>query len=126
MILPSKARRKRIILRTHDGVQSYEETSTENEPYQIFPGVSSGKFLRFIVTSRGIHLDLNKVKAIREMQLPPELNGAKKDAWHISLHLVLYLKHVRSMPPFKKLMKRVCHLFGMKFSNRHQRYNKFS
>jgi len=32
-----------------------------------FLGVSSGKLLRFIVTSKGIHLDLDKVKAIQSM-----------------------------------------------------------
>ena len=33
-----------------------------------FLGVSSGKFLRFIITSKEIHLDPDKIKAIREMQ----------------------------------------------------------
>jgi len=33
-------------------------------PTKSFLGVSSGKFLGFIVTSKGIHLDPDKVKAI--------------------------------------------------------------
>ena len=33
-----------------------------------FLGVSSGKFLGFFVTSKGIHLDPDKVKAIQRMQ----------------------------------------------------------
>jgi len=33
-----------------------------------FLGVSSGKFLGFIVTSKGIYLYLDKVKAIQTMQ----------------------------------------------------------
>ena len=43
-----------------------------------FLGVASGKFLRFIVTSKGIHLDLEKVCAVQEMQPPKnfrELRG---------------------------------------------------
>jgi len=38
-----------------------------------FLGVSSGKFLGFIVTSKGIHLDLDKIKAIQDMQPPKNL-----------------------------------------------------
>ena len=37
-------------------------------PIKFFLGISSGKFLGFIVTSKGIHLDPNKVKAIQSMQ----------------------------------------------------------
>ena len=33
-----------------------------------FPGVTSGKFLRFVVTSKGIHLDPKKVRDVQEMQ----------------------------------------------------------
>ena len=38
-----------------------------------FLGVSSGKFLRFIVTSKGIHLDPDKVEIIQGMQPPKTL-----------------------------------------------------
>jgi len=37
-------------------------------PTKSFLGMASGKFLRFDVTSKGIHLDLEKVCAIQEMQ----------------------------------------------------------
>ena len=33
-------------------------------PVKSFLGVLSGKFLGFIVTSKGIHLDPDKIKAI--------------------------------------------------------------
>ena len=42
-------------------------------PTKSFPGVASGKFLGFVVTSKGIHLDLEKVRAIQEMQPPRNL-----------------------------------------------------
>ena len=42
-------------------------------PTKSFLGVSSGKFLRFIVTSKGIHLDPDKVKAIQSMHPPKNL-----------------------------------------------------
>jgi len=38
-----------------------------------FLGVSSGKFLEFIITSKEIHLDPDKVKAIQGMQPPRTL-----------------------------------------------------
>jgi len=42
-------------------------------PTKSFLEVSSGKFLGFIVTSKGIHLDPNKVKAIQSMNPPKNL-----------------------------------------------------
>jgi len=38
-----------------------------------FLGVSSGMFLGFIITSKGIHLDPDKIKAIQSMQPPKDL-----------------------------------------------------
>lgn len=35
-----------------------------------FLGVSSEKFLSFVVTTKGIHLDPKKVKVVQDMQLP--------------------------------------------------------
>jgi len=42
-------------------------------PTKSFLGVSSGKFIGFVVTFKGIHLDPDKVKAIQEMQPPRNL-----------------------------------------------------
>ena len=42
-------------------------------PTKSFLGVSSGKFLGFIVTSKGIHIDPDKIKAIQSMQPPRNL-----------------------------------------------------
>ena len=47
-------------------------------PIKSFLGVSSGKFLGFIVTSKGIHLDPDKVKATQDVHPP------KKVGWPIS------------------------------------------
>ena len=55
-------------------------------PLKCFFGVSSGKFLGFIVRKAGIELDPIKVKAILEMPSPRtlrELKGFKED-WHTS------------------------------------------
>src|SRR4051812_26015819 len=55
-------------------------------PTKSFLGVSSGKFLGFVVTSKGIHLDPEKVSAIRDMK---PLGTSKspedcKESWPIS------------------------------------------
>jgi len=39
--------------------------------------IASGKFLEFVMTSRGIHLDLKKVSAIQEMQSARNLKELK-------------------------------------------------
>jgi len=39
-------------------------------PIKSFLRVLSGKFLGFIITSKGIYLDPDKVKAIQDMQPP--------------------------------------------------------
>jgi len=42
-------------------------------PTKSFPGVTSGRFFGFIVTSKGFHLDPEKVHVIQEMQRPRTL-----------------------------------------------------
>jgi len=42
-------------------------------PIKSFLGVSSGKFLGFIVMSKGIHLEPDKIKAIQSMHPPRNL-----------------------------------------------------
>jgi len=37
-------------------------------PIKSFLGVASGKFLGFVITSKGIHLDPKKVRVVQEMQ----------------------------------------------------------
>ena len=42
-------------------------------PTKAFLGVASGKFLEFIITSKGIHLDPEKVRAVQAMSPPRNL-----------------------------------------------------
>ena len=42
-------------------------------PIKSFLRVASDKFLGFVVTSKGIHLDPEKVRAVQEMQPPNNL-----------------------------------------------------
>ena len=46
----------------------------KTNPTRSFLGVASGKFLGFVTTSKGIHLDPEKVHAIQEMQPPRNLS----------------------------------------------------
>ena len=47
-------------------------------PTKSFMGVASGKFLGFVVTSKGIHLDPKKVRAIQEIQPPRNLRELRR------------------------------------------------
>jgi len=42
-------------------------------PTKSFLGVTNGKFLVFVVTSKGIHLDPEKVRVVQEIQPPRNL-----------------------------------------------------
>ena len=46
-------------------------------PAKSFLGIASDKFLDFVMTSKGIHLDPEKVRAIQEMQPPRNLRELK-------------------------------------------------
>ena len=50
---------KKVFMRVHQ---------LKMNPTKSFLGVASGKFLGFFVTSKGIHLDLKKIRAIQKMQ----------------------------------------------------------
>ena len=49
------------------------EYQLKMNPTKSFLGVASGKFLGFVVTSKRIHLDPEKVCAVQEMQPPRNL-----------------------------------------------------
>jgi len=63
-----KSCQRRSHSRSEDSIRYHAGASIEDEPHQILPGITSGKFLRFVFTSKGIHLDLEKVRAVQEMQ----------------------------------------------------------
>jgi len=42
-------------------------------PTKSILGVASGKFLEFIITSKEIHMDPEKIRAVQEMQPPRNL-----------------------------------------------------
>jgi len=49
-------------------------------PTKSFLGVSSSKFLRFIITLKGIHLDQDMVKAIQNAHPPKNLKELRGSA----------------------------------------------
>jgi len=71
-----------------------------------FLGVSSGKFLRFIVTSKGIHLNPDKVKAIQSMHPPRNL----KELRGLQGRLAYIRRFIANLSgrcqPFTRLMKK--------------------
>jgi len=75
-------------------------------PTKSFLGVSSGKFLGFIVTSKGIHVDPDKIKAIQDMQPPKNL----KELRGLQGRLAYIRRFIANLSgrcqPFSKLMKK--------------------
>ena len=66
-------------------------------PTTSFLGVSNGKFLGFIITSKGIHLDPDKIKAIQDMQPPKESQRTLRSSRQAGLHPKIYRKPVGSL-----------------------------
>ena len=75
-------------------------------PTKSFLGVSSGKFLGFIVTSKGISLDPEKVRAIQDMPPPKNL----KELRGLQGRLAYIRRFISNLSgrcqPFSKLMKK--------------------
>ena len=75
-------------------------------PTKSFLGVLSGKFLGFIVTSKGIHLDPDKVKAIQSMHPPKDL----KELRGLQGRLAYIRRFIANLSgrcqPFTRLMKK--------------------
>jgi len=72
-------------------------------PTKPFLGVASGKSLGFVVTSKGIHLDLEKFRAVQEMQPPRNLRELRG--------LLAYIRRFISnlserCQPFTRLIKK--------------------
>jgi len=67
-------------------------------PTKSFLGVSSVKFLGLIVTSKGIHLDPDKVKTIQGMQPPKTLKELKGLQRQTCLYLEIYRKSFGPLP----------------------------
>jgi len=71
-----------------------------------FLGVANNKFLGFVMTSKGIHLDPEKVRAIKEMQPPRNLRELRG----LQGRLAYIWKFISNLSgryqPFTKLMKK--------------------
>jgi len=67
-------------------------------PTKSFLGVASGKFLGFIVTSKRIHLDLEKIRVVQEMQRPRNLKELKRFTGMIGVHPEIHIKSLRALP----------------------------
>src|SRR5438270_3419724 len=75
-------------------------------PTKSFLGICSGKFLGFVVMSKGIHLDPEKISAIRDMEPPRSLKELRGLQGKLA-----YIRHFISSlsgrcQPFSKLMRK--------------------
>jgi len=71
-------------------------------PTKSFLGIASGKFLGFVVTSKGIHLDPEKIHVVQEMQ--PSRNH--KELGGLQGYIQRFISNLSGRcQPFTKLMK---------------------
>ena len=70
-------------------------------PTKSFLGVASGKFLGFVVTSTGIHVDPEKVRAIQEMQPPRNLKELRGLQGRLAYIRRFISKSLRKMPTLR-------------------------
>ena len=92
--------------RSEDSIWYHAGASIKDEFHQILPRGSSRKFLGFVVTSKGIHLDSKKVRVVQEMQPPRnfrELRGLQGRLTYIQRFISNLLGRYQ---PFTKLMKK--------------------
>ena len=75
-------------------------------PTKSFLGVASGKFLGFVVTSTGIHLDPEKVRAVQEMQPPQNLRELRGLQGRLAYIRRFISNLSERCQPFTKLMKK--------------------
>jgi len=71
-----------------------------------FLRVLSGKFLGFIVTSKGTHLDPNKIKAIQDMQPPKKLKELRSLQGRLAYIRRFIVNLSGRCQPFTRLMKK--------------------
>ena len=82
-------------------------------PTKSFLRVSSGKFLGFIVTSKGIHLDPDKVKAIQNAHPPKNLKKLRGMQGRLAYIRRFIANLLSRCQPFSS-WKRVSLLYGIK------------
>jgi hypothetical protein len=75
-------------------------------PAKSFLGVASGKFLGFVVTSKGIYLDPEKIRAIQEMPPPRSLRELRGLQGRLA-YIRRFISNLSGRcQPFSKLMKK--------------------
>jgi len=75
-------------------------------PIKFFFGASSGKFLGFIVTSKGIHLDNDRIKVIQYMQPPRNLKELRGFQGRLAYIRSFIVNLSRCCQPFTRLMEK--------------------
>ena len=116
-----KSRQGRPHSRSEDSFEIMRAHQLKMNPTKSFLEVASGKFLGFVVTSKGIHLDPEKFTLSRRCNLQGTSgsSGDCKDDWYTSEGLSqISLEDANPLPSW---WKRVSHSSGMMLANKHSR-----
>ena len=113
-------RQRRSYSRSEENIQHLWAHQLKMNPTKSFLGVASGKFLEFIMTSQGIHLDLEKVRTIQEMQPPRnlrELRGLQGRPTYIWS----FISNLSGRCQFFTNLMKEFHLFGTMLAKKRSR-----
>ena len=88
-------------------------------PTKSFLGVSTGKFLGFVINSKGISLDPEKVKAIQDMPPPRSLRELRGLQGRLAYIRRFIANLSGKCQPFSKLMKKGVSFVGTSNAKRH-------
>jgi len=87
---------------------------------------ANGKFLRFVVTSKGIHLDPGKVHTIQEIQPPRNLRKLRGLQGRVAYIQKFFSNLSRRCQPFTKLIKKGVLFIWDMLANKHSRKSSSS
>ncbi|GKV23674.1 hypothetical protein SLEP1_g33376 [Rubroshorea leprosula] len=78
-------------------------------PTKYVFGVESGKFLRFIVSRRGIEINLEKIKVIKEMKPPRSIKAVQRLTGRVGALHKFISKSAKKCLPFFKILRFMAH-----------------
>ena len=101
-----KSCQRRSHSRSEDSIRYQQVHKLKMNPTKSFLGVASGKLFGFVMTSKGIHLDPEKVRAIQEMQSPRNLRELRGLQGQLA-YIRRFISNLSGRcQPFTKLMKK--------------------
>lgn len=88
-----------------EAFQTLRQYGMKFKPSNCAFGVSLGKFLGFILSRRGIEANLEKVRAVLEMQAPRNTKQLQQLTWRIAVLNQFIFQSTKKCFPFFKILR---------------------